>query len=163
VIQSLRDKHRLTFAALAVVLPAILVSGLFARRPFPASALPPALRHGASEEAQAVTLDDAHLWAGLSLNTRLLSAAGDPPRVVVELKAARDLGLPDALVYWSESQPDAGRLPERAVLLGSLKGTRPARFTLPQTAAVTQRHLILYSLARRQVIAAAALPKGDTP
>lgn len=162
VIQGLRDKHRLTFTALAVVLPVVFLSGLFVRKPFPTSAPLPLLRPGRAEEAQVLTLDDDHLWAGLSINTRLLSAEGDPTRVVVELKASRDLGLPDALVYWSEVQPAADRLPERAVLLGALNGTRPARFTLPQ-AAVTQRHLILYSLARQQVIATATLPKGDTP
>jgi hypothetical protein len=89
---------------------------------------------------------------------RLLPGAGSATEAVIELQTARELSAPDVLVYWSAAEPEAGRLPAGATLLGPLKDTQAARFALPERAASAAGRLILYGLARQEVVATLRVP-----
>lgn len=82
-----------------------------------------------------------------------------PSQLAAELQPAQALPLPEVLAYWREDGPahEPGSL-EDAFLLGTLAGTQPRRWLLPQGAQLGDGHLILYSLPHQKIIAQAGLP-----
>ncbi len=152
MIQSLREKHRVTMIGLALLLPVIFVSGLLVRQTIPVSARLPVARPEDAPGQFVVIRDEAALWKDQAIRTRLLKPASDATKVLLELTPLRDPGEPDVLVYWSEQKPETDRVAERALLLGSLNGAQPARFVLPEQATTGNGYLMLYSLAHRRVI-----------
>lgn len=178
MIQSLRRRHRLTLRALAVALPVVLASALMARRTVPPSARLPlahvseATASGSSDAARrfAVEVNAGGLWKGQSVSARLVAADGWSQNLSFTSQPGREMNVPDALVYWAAAARQSDRLPDGAMLLGSLRGARSARFALPNIAHGNRLpsndvrgHLILFSLAHRRVIAIADLTKGVAP
>jgi hypothetical protein len=157
MIRSLRTRHRVIFTALALALPALFAAGLLARRAVPINRLPD--RWLPEAPASAVLLaGQGKLWEEFGLATRVQTDEQDAARLVLEIAPTREWREPDALLYWSESLPVSGHLPEAAVLLGPLTGTQAQRFRLPEPASQASGHLILYSLAHQKVLATAELP-----
>jgi len=151
----LRRRHRRIFLVLALVLPGIFVSGLLARRPFPASDRLPELAQPVSAKLSTAILEEDERWRRLPLKSRLLKADGNRSGWILDVQVNGELPAPDLLIYWSETAPK----PEQGVLLGSLAGRSSQQFALPERARAG--HLVLYSLAHGQVVAEARLAKGE--
>ncbi|MFN0124288.1 MAG: hypothetical protein ACKV2V_27630 [Blastocatellia bacterium] len=162
MIQSLRKRHYLMLHALAIAAPLLFIAGLVVRRDIPASTALPAPRENQPVSGAAV-VDEANLWQGASLRTRVLPANNG---FVLELQPATDLDAPDVLLYWSAQAGD-GQPNDAAILLGTLHGHQTTRFPLPARVAAGGGQLALYSLAHRRTLATAALPafpvKGGAP
>ena len=157
MIRPLRSRHRAIIAVLAVVVPLVFVLGLLARQPIPAvnettTAVRPTLPAGLVEVSVS---DDA--WAGLPVRTTWLEDGGVPPRRAVKLELLEELGRPDLLVYWSEGPAPGDALPGDALLLGAIADGQARAWTLPGAAGGDGR-LILYSLARHEVVGVAEAP-----
>jgi len=133
MIQPLRRRHRYSFVALAVVLPAIFTAGLTARRP-----LVPIQPH----------------------SDRILLTM---PSGAAMVTGARELwgsavDAPDLLVYWTADEPELASLPVNARLLGSLDAARREALRVPQGNR-NRGYLILYSLAWQKPVGRARVPK----
>ncbi len=114
--------------------------------PLPVSAGEP-LPVRASEGAEALVAS----WSGAA---RVLPGE----ELWVTLAAPDPLRLPDPLVYWVEADTldhVGGPLPERAILLGQLRGIGPQDFEMPW---VVAGQLAIYSLSRQQVVAVVDVP-----
>ena len=169
MIRAHRRRHLGAFTILAVVLPVILVAALAARRtpPVVASA-PTALTDPALDTWVALDSAEAEVLE-VPIRIRLLAPlpSTTPTRFGVELEPTQPIGRPDVLVYWTASPPAINEaLPSDGLLLGSIGGTRPRRFELPQPALQIRGSLILYSAAHREVLGTLPVPKalvGATP
>jgi len=161
VIRPLRVRHRRTVGALAVALPLGVAAALSARPPeleaaesgAPPSALTPASLPTAAPMDR-VFVRGFGPWAELPL-TALLGKDG-AGGTQVEFRPTGPLLQPDLMAYWSPGAPDPGA-PEpaaAAVLLGRV-GEVPCRFGIP----AAEGHLILFDLARGEVVAARAIPE----
>lgn len=148
MIQPLRSAHRRAWFALAVVLPALLVVGLMARRP----RLIADSRINDSEALVPIRQSD-HLWAKHTIHSAFLRRASDPTKVQVVLEPLDDLSVPDLLVYWSAEMSGNDNLPANAVLLGTFKKSSP----LLLRESDRKGFLILYSLAHQSIVDAASL------
>jgi hypothetical protein len=146
----LRQRHRVMFCALGVVLPLAFAAGIAARKPVPVMAnLPSALRTEAPR-FESVVWERDDLWAPRTIRTRLLAGTAD--RRAVELGVPHDIVRPDLLVYWAPGEPGPGdAMPADAVLLGAF--TPRAALSLLAEAAQHPGWLILYSLADHEVVA----------
>ena len=144
MIQPLRTCHRRTFVVLAVVLPALFVAGLAARRQ---AAEPQA----AAPDAYTLVSSDAGHWHQRHIKINVFTNTIQPGARWVQLVPQEELREPDALVYWSDAQPSGANLPAKARLLGALDPT--ARYALPENA---EGFLIVYSLAHQTVVDATA-------
>ena len=147
MIRPLRNRHRATFAALAVALPIGLVAAIASRETRPVqSALPAALAAPQSEWPNARAL--GRLWPELDVDARQLGN-------MIELAPGRDFRFPDVLVYFATEAASGEDLPEGAVLLGKLSagGDAPQRFFL--SSQHLSGHLILFSLGHYTVIGSA--------
>ena len=149
MILTLRSRHRLTFAALGVLLPIVFVVGMVLRRAVPqAAALPPEL----SPQTQTFTAtgrEFADLFSNAPVRVLLWH---DIPgnQYAVSFTAARDFTKPDLIVYWQAGQPaDISQLPAQATLLGAFVA---GPLVLPNEAKATEGSLILYSLANQEVV-----------
>jgi hypothetical protein len=93
------------------------------------------------------------------------SVTDDGPARQIELRLRSDLQVPDLLAYWVDDRPPqapgGGSLPENARLLGSVAGAGTYRFSLPESASHPSGTVLLYSLARNEVVAGSSL--GGTP
>jgi hypothetical protein len=148
MIQPLRTVHRRVTMALALVLPAVLVVGLMARRP--------ATHAGAniknSEAWQAIRQSD-DLWTKHKIHSVFLQDTSDPSVVQVVLEPPEGLSVPDLLVYWSPELSSKDDLPIHAVLLGPFENSTPLH--LQESNA--RGFLILYSIAHQSVVDTASL------
>lgn len=157
MIRALRVRHRATFLVLAALLPAGLAVALGSRRSVPPSPAP--------VETPEIAV------SGPPLSTALVGGVGiavlarfwdrtESSAAVLELRAERDLGAPDVLLYWAPAPAprtgetgatgSLGSLPEGSVLLGPFVGTSSRRFHLPEG---QDRGLVaLYSLGHQRVI-----------
>jgi len=145
MIRPLRARHRLVVSLGLVVLPALVVGAVLARRPVPVATVPPALTRlqGAGVDATW----RGRVWASPPTD---VSVFRDGERALLLIEPREDPGLPDLLVYRS-SAPEAGtELPDDAVLLGRLDGSSPVWVE----AGDERGTLILYSLAHQRVVAA---------
>lgn len=157
--------------SLALLVPAVFVSGLIVRKPFPVSSRLPAIQLDTMSEKASVPYsllyEDGDLWKGLAVTARIITVKSDSPATFLELRATHRLAEPDLLVYWSKSRPSPDRPSESAVLLGRLSDTLVERLWLPPEALSTTGYLTLYSLAHKKVIATSELSipasfmKGD--
>lgn len=143
MIQPLRSAHRRTSMALALILPAVLVVGLMARRPLPH---PYSKTHN-SEARQSIGRSD-HLWSRHRIHSVFLRNASGPATVQVVLEPLDDFSAPDLLVYWSPALPVSDQLATNAVLLGAFENGRP----LLLQESNTKGFLILYSLAHHTIV-----------
>lgn len=148
MIRSLRARHRAIFVVLAALVPAGYAAALLGRRAAPpTSAWPEAtVTPAASGDERLVT------WSPISLRTRIRRA--DDGTLAVALESWREPAPPDALVYWSASEPGDGELPDDARLLGPL-GNGPRALSLEH--APEGGWLVLFSLGHGEVVASLAL------
>jgi|SRR5882724_1520239 hypothetical protein len=152
MIQPIRTVHRRAFVALGFVLPAILVVGLAAPHPRPATR-----ENAASDEASnyAATKSDK-LWRKHAIQAEFRHNSGDSQEIDVVVKVSQQLNEPDLLLYWAGSEPQGNALPQRALLLGAFRIDQV--FTLPQNVAQSG-YLVLYSNAHQVVVDAAPVEK----
>jgi len=149
MIQPLRSLHRRTFLTLAIVLPAILLAGLGARRPRPAEGTV------AMPASAYLTRKADNLWKVHAIRSDFYGDREHPQQTRLLLTPAQDFGEPDLLLYWSNSEPQENALPPDARLLGPF--TPHAPFALPQSDHAPNGHLVLYSLAHRTIVDSATL------
>lgn len=137
--------------ALAVVVPVGYIAILAAR---PASTPSPArapVGLGMAPVGPTIRLlDDPPIEA------RLLAPPGDPTPRAVEIAPSRDPAIPDLLAYWATAASD-GSLPEGAVLLGALRGSRTQVLPLPAGASAATGRVVLYSQGWHRVMSTTPL------
>ena len=152
MIQPLRAVHRRAFVALAVVLPAILLLGLGARRP----------RLNLSTHATDVAdtgnmvRESSTLWQKHSIQSRFYSKPDRPLDTYVVLLPAEGLNEPDLLLYWATNAPQGNVLPAEAQLVGAF--TTGKAFLLPLNGK-RAGHLVLFSPAHQTVFDTARVEK----
>jgi hypothetical protein len=156
MISSLRNRHRIMVASLAVIAPAVFVAGVLVRKPFPVSDPSSIIRQKVDSNTTAVLLENKFLWKRRAKVARVIADKNTPSISFIELQAANDLAEPDALVYWSLVQPSQDRIPDNAKLLGKLSNNRVESLSLPEGIG----YLILYSLAHRKIVAIDQFPQG---
>jgi len=148
MIQPLRAAHRVAFVTLALVLPAILLIVLSARRSRPG---PNA--HAAEVPASAyLARESSGLWQKNAIQSKFYSKSDRPQDIYVVLQPARELNEPDLLLYWSASAPQGNSLPAHAQLMGTFVAGKS--FTLPLNVE-RDGYLVLFSLPHQTVFDAA--------
>ena len=150
MIQPLRTVHRRAFVALAVVLPAILLLGLGARRP----RLNPGTHATDAADAGNTVRESSTLWQKHSIQSRFYSKPDRPLDTYVVLLPAEGLNEPDLLLYWSTNAPQGNVLPGEAQLVGAF--TTGKAFLLPLNGKGAG-HLVLFSPAHQAVFDTARL------
>ena len=152
MIQPLRAVHRGAFVALAVVLPAILLLGLGARRP--------RLNTGTHATDAADTgntvRESSTLWQKHSIQSRFYSKPDRPLGTYVVLLPAEGLNEPDLLLYWATNAPQGNVLPGEAQLVGAF--TTGKTFLLPLNGK-SAGYLVLFSPAHQTVFDTARVEK----
>lgn len=152
MIASLRRRHFRIVSTLAVVIPVVFVAGLAVRsEPVETDNLPTAFRD-TPDTLNITVLDTIEVVKGISIGVRVSADALPPQHAVLELTPERDLRLANGVAYWSP-----GRGLDDAFFLGSLQGSRTVRFQLPSVSLGQEGFIILYSVARREVVAAFSL------
>lgn len=152
MIQPLRTVHRRAFVALAVVLPAILLAGIEARRP------------GTSQKERSPELpataylvrESNGLWAQHSIATKFYGRSDAAKEMYVVLRPTQALNEPDLLLYWSTNTPQGKSLPSESLLVAPY--TADEAFTLPLEKERVG-NLILFSLAHQAVFDSARVEK----
>ena len=165
MIAPLRASHRRTVGALAAIVPLAFAAAIAARPKMPVSAADPQLEWlaeaGLLAESAAADLTVEALR--LRVFVRRTVDLSDPeeevtPEFVVLPEV--DPERPDVLVYWSPaSTAEVESIPEDALLLGTLAGSRPRVFLAGRkTTWPVGGALLFYSLAHGELLATAALP-----
>jgi hypothetical protein len=154
MIRRLRQRHRLMTGALIV--PLIGVGIALASRPTDAvmETLPPPLAQDAASDAALLIQHEDH-WTGASIDTTVR-----PDQIV--LSPTEPLRKPDCLLYWAPTLSDA-KIPDGAVLLGSVTGDPDQRLPVPAAASMTTGHLLIYSLGHSEVFATMPLAGEGAP
>ena len=112
MIQPLRVVHRRAFATLALVLPAILLIGLGARRSRPG----PGARAADLPATAYVVRESNKLWQRHTIQSEFYSRSDRPQDIGVVLQSAEEFNEPDMLLYWAAIAPEGNSLPkERTV------------------------------------------------
>jgi hypothetical protein len=142
---------------MAACVPLGLVVGLASRRAVPTlPSLPPGLVGDVGEPVGSV-----RRWTARVGDVALeLAAWGVGSERFVEIAPEADLERPDVLVYLTLGGAATGeRVPEDALLLGTLAGATTRRFALPPAAADGGK-LLFYSLAHQRALGVADLPES---
>lgn len=167
MIRPLRARHRRVVTVLAVLVPVVFVAGLLARQPVPAEDdLPRSVRPATPERWTAIEIDDV-AWGDLALRTIWLAGpepvAEGPRQRGVKLRFLEDPRIPDLLVYWAPTA-EGRALSLEAHLLGAIGDRQERSWRLPPGAA-GGGVLVLYSLARQEVVGTARVPavRGGGP
>ncbi len=152
MIQPLRTVHRRAFVVLAVVLPAILLAGIEARRPGTS------LTERSPElPATAYLVRESNgLWSQHSIATKFYGRSDSPKDIYVVLRPMQPLNEPDLLLYWSTNTPQGKSLPSESLLVAPY--TADEAFTLPLDKE-RAGNLILFSLAHQTVFDSARVEK----
>lgn len=151
--QPLRTVHRRAFLGLAFVLPALLITGLAARRPQVAASSGHISQLPAS--AQLIRKSDT-LWQKHEIHTMFYSSADAPRILYVVLHPVQSVDEPDPLLYWSFTAPVANDLSPHAQLMGAFAPDKTRALQLDEQRA---GFLILYSAAHQAVIDFARVEK----
>ena len=152
MIQPLRAVHRRTFVALTLVLPAILLIGLGARRP----RLGPSAHGTDVPDTGNMVRESSTLWQKHSIQSRFYRKPDRPLDTYVVLLPAEELNEPDLLLYWATSVPQGNILPGEARLVGAF--TAGKAFLLPLNEKPA-RYLVLFSPAHQTVFDIARVEK----
>ncbi len=152
MIQPLRAVHRRAFVALALVLPAILLIGLGARRP----RLGPIANAADVPDTRNVVKESSNLWQKHSIRSRFYSKPDRPQAIYVVLQPGQELNGPDLLLYWATDAPQGNVLPGDAQLVGAFSTGRAFLLPLNEKGA---GHLVLFSPAHQTVFDTAAVEK----
>jgi hypothetical protein len=143
MIRPLREFHRRVFVGLALVVPAILLIGIGARRR-------PDSRLGSSSLPATwyVVKRSNFLWQKHTILSTFYSTPGRPQDIHVVLAPAHELNEPDLLLYWTDDAPHGNALPVEAQLVGAFAAGRPFLLPLDEERA---GHLVLFSSALQTV------------
>lgn len=163
MIRGLRERHRRIVMVVAVAVPIAFAAGLLLRHPIAESeALPPSLAAPAVDESQFLSTRSKDSGRGIAVSASALrSTDGSTFRVAIEVIA--ESGYPELLIYWSADSAEPGQaLPDDARLLGSPGSSGRSVFDLPQDAAKRDGHLLVYSLARQELMETLRLPAATT-
>jgi hypothetical protein len=152
MIQPLRAVHRRAFVALALVLPAILLIGIGARRP----RLGPSAHAPDVPDVGNLVRKSSTLWQKHSIQSRFYRKPDRPLDTYVVLLPAEGLNEPDLLLYWAASAPPGNVLPGEAQLVGAF--TTGKAFLLPLNGKGAG-HLFLFSPAHQAVVDTARVEK----
>ncbi len=152
MIQPLRAVHRRAFVALAVVLPAILLLGLGARRPH----LGPSAHATDAPDTGSMVRETSTLWQKHSIQSRFYRKPERPLDTYVVLLPAQELNEPDLLLYWATSSPQGNVLPGEAQLVGAFTA---GKAFLPPLNEQRAGHLVLFSQAHQTVVDSARVEK----
>jgi hypothetical protein len=79
------------------------------------------------------------------------------PRVLL-VSPDRDPAIPDLLAYWSPVAGDGQVLPQQAILLGALRGSRDQLLSLPDREDLGSGRIVLYSHGWNRVLSNVNLP-----
>lgn len=151
MIQPLRAVHRRAIVALALVLPAILLIGLDARRP----SLGPRV-HADVGAAGNMVSESNNLWQKHSIRSTFYRNPDRPEEIKVVLLPIQELNEPDLLLYRAATAPEGDVLPGDAQLVGVFSAGRA--FLLPLNDKHAS-HLILFSPAHQTVFDTAVVGK----
>ena len=152
MIQPLRAVHRRAFVVLTLLLPAILLIGLGARRP----RLGPRAQATDVPDAGGMVKMSSTSWQKHLIESRFYRKPNRLLDTYVVLVPAEELNEPDLLLYWVANSPEGNVLPGDAQLLGAFsKGTA---FLLPSNEKGAG-HLVLFSPAHQTVFDTAAVEK----
>ena len=154
MIRPLREWHRRVVSLLALTLPVSYVALLAHRAPAEPDAMPFTAHH-AGRVAAGPTFE---LLAEPRVEGRLLGTRGDWSPDALQITPSGDPGIPDLLAYWSPAPGDGHELPPDARFIGALSGGRDQVFLLPAPGVTQGIHVILFSLARGEIVAAVPLP-----
>jgi hypothetical protein len=152
MIQPLRAVHRRAFVAMAVVLPAILMIGLGARRP----RLAPIAHTTDAPVTAHVVRDSNNLWQKHAIQSKFYSTSDHPQDIIVVLQTAQELNEPDLLLYWSASEPQGNALPGDGELVGAFTNGKAYLLPLDER---RSGYLILFSSAHQTVFDTARVEK----
>ena len=152
MIQPLRTVHRRAFVVLALVLPAILLIALGARRP----RLGPSAHATDVPDTGSMVRESSTLWQKHSIQSRFYSKPDRPLDTYVVLLPAEGLNEPDLLLYWATNAPQGNVLPWEAQLVGAFATGKA--FLLPLNGTRTG-HLVLFSPAHQTVFDIARVEK----
>jgi len=142
MIQPLRAVHRRAFVALALVLPAILLVGLGARRPHPSP-------HATDvPDTGNMVRESSTLWQKHSIQSRFYRKPDRPLDTYVVLLRTEELNEPDLLLYWATNVPQGNILPGEARLVGPFATGKAFLLPLNEKPA---SYLVLFSPAHQTV------------
>ena len=151
MIQPLRAVHRRAWVALALVLPAIVLIGLGARRP----RLTPSAHAAGVPITAHVVRESSNLWQKHAIQSTFYSTSDRPQDIYVVLQPAEELNEPDLLLYWASDAPQGNVLPGDAKLLGDFKTGKAFRIPLNERAG----YLVLFSSAHQNLFDTARVEK----
>jgi hypothetical protein len=143
MIQPLRVVHRRAFVALSLVLPAILLVGLGARRPH----LGPSHATDVPDTGNIVR-ESSTLWQKHSIQSKFYSKSDRPQDIYLVLRPAQQLNEPDLLLYWVTNAPEGDVLPASARFVDAFTTGKAFLLPLDEKRA---GHLVLFSLAHQAV------------
>ena len=152
MIQPLRVVHRRAFVALALVLPAILLIGLGARRP---GFAPRAHPTGVPDTVNLVR-ESSNLWQKHAIQSKFYSRSDRPQDIYLVLQPAQELNEPDLLLYWVTNAPEGDVLPVGAQFVDAFTTGKAFILLLEEKRA---GHLVLFSRANQTVLDTAAVEK----
>ena len=152
MIQPLRAVHRRAFVALALVLPAILLIGLGARRP----RLGPSIHATDVPDTWNLLRESSSLWQKHSIQSKFYNKPERPLDTYVVLLPAQELSEPDLLLYWATNAPQGNVLPGNAQVVGAFTTGKASLLLLNERRA---GHLVLFSPAHQTVVDYARVEK----
>jgi hypothetical protein len=152
MIQPLRIVHRRVFAALAFVLPTILIVGLGLRHPRPG----PSANATQVPATAYLVRESSGLWQKNTIQSKFYSKSYRVQDIYVVLQPAQELSEPDLLLYWTANAPQGSSLPREAQLLGGFTTGKAFFLPLDEKRA---GHLVLFSLAHQVVFDIATVEK----
>ncbi len=152
MIQPLRVVHRRAFVALSLVLPAILLIGIEARRP----RLGPSTHATDVPDTGNMLRESSNLWQKHSIQSKFYNKPERPLDTYVVLLPAQELSEPDLLLYWATNAPQGNVLPGEAQLVGAFKAGKAFLLPLNEKSA---GHLVLFSQAHQNVFDTARVEK----
>lgn len=158
--RSLRSAHRRIVALLAISLPPLLSVALAVRRDLPVNEKLPGDSVSRVESTSAGEPAFESLAPGIWART-LRGETGEPR--AVEIRFDADPRVPDLLLYWGSESRAKNELPEDALLLGSASGAGTETFEIFESTRRRNGSVLLYSLARHEVVAGTVgAPAGGT-
>jgi len=152
MIQPLRAVHRRAFVALSLVLPAILLIGIEARRP----RLGPSTHATDVPDTGNMLRESSNLWQKHSIQSKFYNKPERPLDTYVVLLPAQELSEPDLLLYWATNAPQGNVLPGEAQLVGAFTAGKAFLLPLNEKRA---GHLVLFSPAHQTVFDIARVEK----
>jgi hypothetical protein len=144
MIQPLRAIHCRAFVALALVLPAILLIGLRARRP----SLDASDHASNAPDIGNMVSESGSLWQKNAIQSKFYSEPDRPQDLYVVLQPEQELNEPDLLLYWATDAPQGNVLPADAQLVAAFTAGKVIPLPPHEKRA---GHLILFSLAHQVV------------